>query len=335
MSSMKTFFDYNIKHLNTFGINSVVATFIEIENKDDISQAIKLCGNPDYILWWWSNIILPSSLSWVLWHMHITWISFTSENNDILVTVWAGENWHDFVTYTITNWRWWIENLIAIPWSCWAAPVQNIGAYGVEIADIFESCNVYNIVSQQYEKLDHNVCGFGYRDSIFKQCPGKYIIVDVTYKLSLLPRPILTYKPVIEYVQDHYAWSHEQSIIAKSIEDIRWSKLPKPQNIGNCWSFFKNPIVSQQKWEELKKQYPKIPLFETNSGYKISAAWLIDQSWLTWYNNTKVGTYEKQPLVLVNILDATKDDVLDCIFTITKKVFDTFWVQLEREVNIW
>ena len=335
MSSMKTFFNYDITHLNTFGINAIVETYVVIEQKSDIAEAISLYSTPQHILWWWSNVILPPIVQWVLWHICISWITFLEETWGYRVTVWAGENWHDFVTHTINNWRRWIENLIAIPWYCGSAPVQNIGAYGVELQDVFVSCSVYNTLTQQFETLQKNECNFGYRDSIFKRMPGKYIISDITVQLSSKPRPILTYKPVVAYLQEHFAWDQDQQYIAKSIENIRWSKLPKPEVLWNCWSFFKNPIVSQLTWETLQMTFPWIPLFETEWWYKLSAAWLIDQAGLKWYSNTKVGTYDKQPLVLVNLHQATKLDVLDCVHTIIEKVFEKFWVTLEKEVNIW
>ncbi len=331
---MKTFFDYSLKEHNTFGIDAYAEIYIVIESQEDVLIAINKYGLPNYIIWWWSNIILSPHILWVIRHIGILWIH---EQSTWDITIWAGENWHKAVLFTIEKWLWWIENLIAIPWNVWASPVQNIGAYGVELQDVFVACSAYDTIEKKYVTLTKSECLFGYRDSIFKQQPGRYIILDVTLQLSHIPKQVLTYKPILDQLAILYpnTSNYSQQQIASIIEETRWSKLPKPEVLWNCGSFFKNPLVPESIVENMLAIYPTMPHYpQWNWQEKLSAAWLIDTAWLKWYWTIHVGTYEKQPLVIINKWGATQQDVILFSQEIISIVLEKTWVQLEREVNI-
>lgn len=332
---MKTFFDHSLQWYNTFGIHCTAKTFVVLENITDIEDVISLYGKPTYILWWWSNVILPSYLEWVIWHPLFLYKNHTQQGDTISLTIGAWENRHDTVLYTIENWRWGIENLIAIPWNVWASPVQNIGAYWVELQDVFMQCTVYNIETASIEVLTKEQCHFAYRHSIFKEKPWIYVVLDITLQLSINRNPILSYKPIIEHFTTLWVTDPTQKEIAETIEEIRWSKLPRPTTLGNCWSFFQNPIVTKSKVDELVSQYPQIPHYPISDwNYKLSAAWLIDSAGLKWFKQGNIGTYEKQPLVLVQYWNGTKDEVVAFSWVIIQKIYEQFWVTLQREVNI-
>ncbi len=333
---MKTFFDYSLKTYNTFGIDGTAKIFVVLESIEDINSAIQLYAKPAYILGWWSNVIIPNMVEWVVWHPQFLYKNNIQKENSILLTIGAWENRHNTVLYTIENARWGIENLIAIPWNVWASPVQNIGAYWVELQDIFIQCTVYNFTTWEIEILHKEQCRFGYRHSIFKEKPWEYMVVDVTLLLSTEKKAVLSYKPIIDHFSNIWVTDPTQKEIASVIEEIRWSKLPRPEVIGNCWSFFQNPIISKEKLDELLGKYPTIPHYPyENEQYKLSAAWLIDTAWLKWYKQWNIWTYEKQPLVMVQYWGANKEDVISFSTHIINKVDSLFGVILQREVNIW
>lgn len=333
---MKTFFDYSLKSYNTFGIDSIAKTFVELESISDIKAAIDLFGIPNHILGWWSNVILPTLVEWVIWHSQFIYKNHLLQDSSIILTIGAWENRHSTVLYTIDNGWWWIENLIAIPWNIGASPVQNIGAYWVELQDVFVQCTVYNFDTQSVEILDKQQCHFGYRHSIFKEYPNRYMVIDITLELSTKKKPVMSYKPIIEYFTKIWLIDPTQKQIAMAIEEIRWSKLPKPEVLGNCWSFFQNPIISWKKLSELIVLYPDIPHYPNKDWkYKLSAAWLIEKAWLKWYIQWNVWTYEHQPLVIVQYWNATNKDVVWFSWYIIDQVASIFWVILQREVNIW
>ena len=332
---MKTFFDYSLKTHNSFGIESIAKVFVVIESIEDIKPAIESFGKPKYILGWWSNIVLPSILDDIVWHPQLLYKNHKQHEHNILLTIWAGENWHNTVLYTIENWRWGIENLIAIPWNIWASPVQNIGEYWVELQDVFVQCTVFNTETATIEILNKQDCHFWYRYSIFKEKPWKYIVLDVTLQLTTKRNPILTYKPISDHFTTAWISDPTQKEIATTIEEIRWSKLPKPSELGNCWSFFQNPIVSRAKVDELLSTYPQIPHYVMSDwNFKLSAAWLIDTTGLKWYKQGNIGTYDKQPLVIVQYWNGTKDEIVSFSWDIIDKVHTQCWVTLQREVNI-
>lgn len=348
---MKIYTDFDLTTYNTFGIAAKAAIFLVIEHPDDFSTALREYWKPMHILGGGSNLVLTQDIDWVVRHITYDTISENSitlwnNNTEILwdtsyITVGGGMIRNEFVRYTIQQWLRWAENLIAIPGCVWAAPVQNIGAYWVELQDICYSVDVFDIETAEYKTLSKEDCHFAYRHSVFKELPWKYCIYAVTFALSKLAHPILTYTPVAQALENHET-QITQKRIADTIENIRRSKLPKPQDLWNSGSFFKNPIVSLKTLEGLLEKYPNIPHYpltkaiQTEEQYtKLSAARLIDNSNLKWYREWAVGTYSSQPLVIVNHWWATWRDIISFSGSIIHIVYEKFGVTLEREVNIW
>ncbi len=349
---MKLHPDFDLTSYNTFGIAAKAAIFLVIEGPEDVEPAIKLHGIPQYVLGGGSNLVITKDIPWVVWH--ITYDSMIQEDasifpatispteSHIFLTIWAWMKRHDLVMHTIRKSLRGIENLIAIPWSVWAAPVQNIGAYWVELQDVCASVQCYDTEKMKHVKFSCDDCHFAYRHSIFKEQPWRYIIYSVTLKLSLQSHPILTYKPVAEAFADKNPSDIEQAEIASFIETMRWSKLPNPIELWNSGSFFQNPILSRDRLNSLLLKYPTMPHYpqppltnwEVNHNEKISAARLIDNSNLKWYREWQVGTYPLQPLVIVQYGWATGQDILNFSERIIQKVQESFGITLQREVNI-
>lgn len=356
---MRVYHDHDITSYNTFGIAATAAVFLVIESLDDIPLAIKQYGNPTHIIGWWSNILITNSaIQWVTWH--ITYDTLKTHWKDglssaVYITAWAGMIWNDLVAYTLANNLWGIENLTSIPGSVWASPVQNIGAYGVELQDVFVDCLVFDLENHAFTTLAKDQCHFAYRHSVFKEHPMRYIVCEVTIACNRNGSPHVTYGIVANKLQEHI--QQKQHItptdVATVIENIRRSKLPNPKTLWNCGSFFQNPVVSIEKRNALLKDYPTMPFFivdqdwntvdsdwnnsETSSKWpmqvKIPAARLIEQSGLKWYKNTNVGTHTQQPLVIVNYGWATGQQIWDFSEKIIQVVNETFAIILTREVN--
>jgi UDP-N-acetylmuramate dehydrogenase len=243
----------------------------------------------------------------------------------------ASEIWDDVVLFAVEKGLRGIENLSYIPGTFGAAPVQNIGAYGVELADTFVSCEVFDTHNTSVKTLSKNECHFAYRDSIFKHEIGRYIILSATLLLSENKAFTLTYKPLDEL-------SSNQGLSVKDVREkvieVRRVKLPEWKEHPNCGSFFKNPVVSKEQGEALRTAFDGVPLIEVENGYKVPAAWLIDN--VAKMKGLKIGnlrTWDKQPLVLVNDGEASADDVDAFSKTITKAIFDKTGIQMEQEVN--
>ncbi|MGB1040841.1 MAG: UDP-N-acetylmuramate dehydrogenase [Flavobacteriales bacterium] len=259
------------------------------------------------------------------------------DSSQVWLKVGAGENWHEFVMHCVKQNLGGIENLSLIPGNVGASPMQNIGAYGVEIKDVFVSLEALNIATQEIEVFDNESCKFGYRESIFKNThKGKYIILSVTYKLSKNPVFNTSYGAIENQLQDMGIKKLSVKSISDAVIAIRSSKLPDPKKIGNAGSFFKNPIVSKQKFEKLIIDFPSIAHYIQNDGsVKIAAGWLIDQ--LGWKGKTyeNYGVHKKQALVLVNYGGSKGKDIYNLSTDIMNSVKNKYDIQLEREVNIF
>ena len=250
------------------------------------------------------------------------------------VKVAAGENWHDFVLWCLENDLGGVENLALIPGNVGAAPIQNIGAYGVELREVFESCEAISIETGEVKIFKKDECDFGYRNSIFKNIlKGKYIIFSVQFNLNKPPHALnISYKGLSEKLEGKII--NIQSI-AQAVIEIRTSKLPDPKKIGNCGSFFKNPVITLIKFNDLKQQYPDIPHYPDQEGkIKIPAAWLIDTLGYKGYRNHDAGVHPNQALVLVNHGNATGAEIKKLAQQIRNKVREKFAINLEFEVNI-
>jgi len=254
---------------------------------------------------------------------------------EVIIKVQSGENWHEFVLWCLKNNYGGVENLALIPGKVGGAPIQNIGAYGVEIKDVFLSCNTLEISSLTFKEFNLKECNFRYRDSIFKsELKGKYIIISVTLKLQKYPHNLNTSYGDLEKMLEGKKKTIQN--IAESIIKIRSSKLPDPKILGNCGSFFKNPIILKSKLKNLKKTFKEVPFYpHTKDKIKIPAAWIIEKLGYKGYNENNVGVYKNHSLVLINLGNAKGKDVKLLAEKIRSEVFNVFSISLEYEVNIW
>ena len=268
----------------------------------------------------------------------INGIEIISENNaEVILKVGAGENWHDFVIYCVEKGWGGIENLSLIPGSVGASPMQNIGAYGVEIKDVFVELEAFNLETKKIEIFDNTTCKFGYRESIFKNShKDKYIITSVTYKLSKNPVFNTSYGAIENQLNEMGISELSVKAISDAVIAIRSSKLPDPKEIGNAGSFFKNPIITKEKFEKLQAKFSNIANYPQADGtVKIAAGWLIDQ--LGWKGKTYdgYGVHKNQALVLVNYSKSNGKDIYDLSTNILNSVKEKYNIELEREVNIY
>jgi len=334
--------NYNLKNSNTFQIDCIAENYYQIEHISELNQS-DIFNNNFFkyatIISGGSNILLKSNkLNNV--------ISFTnsdiiiedgSNEKSILLRVGAGKNWNDFVRYCVDNQFFGLENLALIPGNVGAAPIQNIGAYGCEQESCFEYLLAYEIETNKVIKLKGDECNFSYRNSIFKESKGKYIISEVVYRLSKLPFFNLKYEELKKYIYTKYNKSFQLIDVYNAVCDIRKSKLPDPTLLGNSGSFFKNPIISKVQFNQLNIEYPLLKSYNyDDKSVKISAAFLIELLGYKGkkYKNTDAGVYEKHALILVNHGYATGQDVFDLSQEIIDKIFRKFNIILEREVNI-
>ena len=264
--------------------------------------------------------------------------SIISETKDsVSVKVMAGENWHDLVLWTLDQDYGGLENLSLIPGKTGTAPIQNIGAYGVELKDVFESCEAMDVSSLEIREFSKEDCNFGYRDSFFKQeGKGKYIITSVTFTLSRRNHLLNTsYAPLKAALEENNITSPTIQDVSRAVIQIRSSKLPDPKKIGNSGSFFKNPVVAEDQWKILIKKFPAMPYYpQINGGYKIPAAWLIDSCGFKGKRMGDAGVHKNQALVLVNYGNASGNDILSLARTIQETVELKFGIKLLPEVNI-
>lgn len=283
-------------------------------------------------------MLLTKDIDALVMHINLKGIRVVlQEEETVIVKVMAGENWHDLVLWSIDQGYGGLENLSLIPGNTGTAPIQNIGAYGVELKDVFVSCEAMNIATQELEAFSKEDCKFGYRDSIFKnEVKGKYIITSVQLRLTKTNHKLLTFYGAIE---DELK---AMNIITPTIRDIsnaviaiRSQKLPDPKEIGNSGSFFKNPVVSKKTFEKFHKKHPDAPYYELEGkAYKIPAGWLIEQSGFKGKRFGDAGVHDKQALVLVNHGKATGQELLNLSNKIQETVEKNFSIRLTPEVNI-
>jgi UDP-N-acetylmuramate dehydrogenase len=329
----------SLKNFNTFGIDVSARHFVEINRAEEL---IELFMDPQWmqmerlVLGGGSNMLFRKDFGGLVIHMNIHGIDYRINNQQVLVVAGAGEVWNDLVNYCVDNGFAGMENLSLIPGSVGASPVQNIGAYGVELKDIFLSCNAFEIATGEFKTFSKADCQFDYRDSIFKNdMKGHYIIVSVKFELSLNANVKLHYGAI----QDELAKRGVSNPTIKDVSDvvshIRVSKLPDPSTIGNAGSFFKNPIVPQDEFDVVKEHFPEVVNYPSHHGYiKLAAGWLIEQCGWKGKVVGNTGTWPNQALVLVNHGGATGVEVYRLSSQIIDSVYSKFGVTLEREVNV-
>ncbi len=337
---MKIFNDFSLKHYNTFGLNYNCAAFIEVEFAEEIysiNKMFELSETEHLIIGQGSNILFTKDFDGIVIHPTFNNFSMKSQDNNFLyLEVEAGKNWDELVRYSVGKNLGGIENLVSIPGLAGAAPIQNIGAYGQEIKDVIEFVHFFDFNDNIFKVFHNRQCRFDYRNSIFKQeLKNKIFITSIEIKLKKNPTPVIDYGNVKDELFKSGIKNPSVNDVCNIIANIRENKLPSPKEIGNAGSFFKNPIVSNSKFEELKKSYPDIPFFEVGENQiKIPAAWLIEKSGFKGKVKGNVGTYHKQPLVIVNFGNASGNEILDFANEIKTKIFVEFGIELESEVNI-
>lgn len=330
----------SLKPYNTFGIDASASYFSSFSSAEELEFlfADKNLPRKRLVIGGGSNILILKDIDGLVLQNRIKGIELISENADhYYVKAGAGEKWNDLVQYCITHGYAGIENLSLIPGNTGAAPMQNIGAYGVELKETFLQLDAYHIESGKIMVFSNNDCEFGYRDSIFKrQAKDQFIILTITLRLNKTPRLNTEYGAIKQELQ--HMGVHEISIksISDAVVNIRRSKLPDPAVIGNAGSFFKNPVVENKKYQGLKMEYPDLPGFATGSAEttKIPAAYLIEKCGWKGYRNDDAGCHVKQPLVLVNYGNARGQEIYDLSEAIMESVMKTFGIRLEREVNL-
>ena len=329
----------SLKEYNTFGVEVFANDFNKAENEDEILNFLSENKNVPLILGGGSNILFKNNINKPILKIEIKGIEIIEENeNTVYVSVGAGENWNDFVKWTLVKNYGGIENLSLIPGNVGSAPIQNIGAYGVELKDVFQSCRAISIDNKILKTFNKEQCNFTYRSSIFKEkLKNKYIISRVTFKLSKINHVINSeYKPLKDLLKIKGNLNPTIQDISKLVIKIRTNKLPDPKKIGNCGSFFKNPIISNSKFKNLNEYFSSVPNYKISENeVKIPAAWLIEECGFKGKNEGKTGTHKKHALVIVNNGGATGKEIYDFSQKIKKSVLKKFNILLEEEVNIF
>ena len=332
---MKINKEASLKKFNTFNVSETANFIYEVEEISELKGILSDRKGKILILGGGSNILFTKRFEGTIINLKNKGIKIISENKDsILVEVCAGENWNDFVIWAVENNYGGIENLSLIPGNVGAAPIQNIGAYGVELKDIFYSCSGIELDSLKEFEMNKSECKFSYRNSIFKnELKDKVVITSIKLNLTKDNHHFnIAYKDLKENLSNSEL---SLKVISDEVIKIRQSKLPDHKSVGNCGSFFKNPIVSLSKLKKIKAVYPNLPSFKIDSNnYKIPAAWLIEKSGFKERGNKNVGVYENQPLVIINHGRATGKEILDFANEIKETIYNNFNIKLEEEVLI-
>jgi UDP-N-acetylmuramate dehydrogenase len=325
---------------NSFGLGYKAKNLIRISSEDDLMAILHQKLQPLSILGGGSNILLTQDIDGYLLKNEIKGLSIWEEDvNNVIVEAGSGENWHSFVIWALEKNYGGLENLSLIPGTVGAAPIQNIGAYGVEQKNIFHSLSAVNLVNGEKKIFEKSDCAFGYRDSIFKhEAKNQYFITSVKYKLTKMNHTILS-----QY-GDIQSQLLTKNIIKPTIHDIsdaviaiRESKLPDPKKIGNAGSFFKNPVITQAQFNTLLKKHPDIPYYNTDDKnfIKIPAGWMIEKLGFKGMEIDGIGVHKKQALVLVNYGNGDGHSIVNLAVLIQESVKENFSIELQPEVNVW
>ncbi len=337
---MKTHTNFSLKPYNTFGIDVKAARFVEVESLEELKELLKqVYASELFILGGGSNMLLTKDIEKTVAHIGLKGITITNENEEeVVVKAMAGENWHQFVLYCIDRGFGGIENLSLIPGNVGTAPIQNIGAYGVEIKDSFESCTALDVQTLELKNFSREDCEFGYRESVFKNSEkGRYIITDVSFRLKKKDHELNTsYGAIDAFLEEKGVQNPGIKDVSDAVISIRRSKLPDPKELGNSGSFFKNPVISQKQLEQLQETFPEIPFYVLDEEMvKVPAGWLIDRAGLKGYRQGDAGVHKNQALVLVNYGDASGTEILELSNMVRQKVHEMFGIDIQPEVNIF
>ncbi len=337
---MEIISNISLKPFNTFKIEAKASHFIELKYENQMNQLI------DYIyktkhnvfsLGGGSNILFVNDFDGLVISNNLKGMKIVDSNDDyVIIEVSAGENWHNFVKLTLKNKFYGLENLALIPGKIGAAPIQNIGAYGAEQSDFFVYLNAFDLQNFKFITFSKEECAFDYRTSIFKKKhKRRYLIINVAYKLLRKPALNLKYKELVDEVGKIPSISPDPEYIFETVCRIRKRKLPDPSFIGNAGSFFKNPIISKDKYEDIRQKYFNIRGFEMPDGrFKVFAAWLIEKCGWKGYREGDAGVHENHSLILVNYGNAKGTDILNLSNKIKDSISENFDILLEPEVEI-
>lgn len=333
-----------LKPFNTFGIDATAHHLVKIHSIEELQQVLRQDRwqeMPKVILGGGSNILFTSSDVPLVLKMDIRGIEVVEEDNEaVWIKVGAGEDWHELVMYCIDQGWGGVENLSLIPGTVGAAPMQNIGAYGVEIKDVFTQLEAVDIETASPRTFRAEECKFGYRESVFKNIyKGKYIITSVNFRLSKQPAINTSYGTIEEVLTERLGPTGVKSAsirdVSEAVVHIRQSKLPDPKKIGNAGSFFKNPVVPRAKFEELRQQFPSVPGYPVSEQeVKVPAGWLIEQAGWKGKRLGSIGVHDRQALVLVNHGGGTGEAIQKLAYDIQQSVQEKFGILIQPEVNI-
>jgi len=333
--------------LNSFAVSAKAAWFVQLDSLSQLNNIKQHISKFEQrlVLGGGSNILFVNDFSGLIIYPQLKGINVIHENDtEVTVSVAASENWHEFVDYCITNGYFGLENLALIPGTVGAAPVQNIGAYGVEIEKFIVKVDCFDLEKGESLEFNKHDCQFSYRDSFFKRAgQGRYLVTSVELVLSKVPDCVLDYKPLKEYFEKRVGVSGSVSRITprqvfERVCTIRQEKLPDPKELPNAGSFFKNPIIGQQQYESLIEKFPDIVVYplskDDNPLYKVAAGWLIERAGYKGKTYDKIGVYSNQALVLVNYSDNQGSNILALAQNIMLKIRELFQIELEAEVRI-
>jgi len=333
--------NFSLKHYNTFGIDSKAAFFSSFTTVDELAEQYAYASSenklPHLILGGGSNILFTRNYNGHVLKNDLKGIELVKDDSShYYLKAAAGENWHQLVLHCLANNYAGMENLSLIPGNVGASPMQNIGAYGVELQDVFHELDAWHLHDQRLVTFKKEDCRFGYRDSIFKKTvKGEFVIVQVTFKLQKTPTFNIQYGVIKQELDAMGITDLSIQAISKAVINIRTSKLPDPAIIGNAGSFFKNPTIPVSQFNELQLKYPAIVGYATtNDQIKVAAGWLIEQCGWKGYRKGDAGCHDRQALVLVNYGHADGLDIYNLSEEIMHSVETTFGILLEREVNI-
>ncbi len=329
----------SLKPYNTFGIDVQAKYFVDIRTVEQLPEVLAFAQERDlqiFILGGGSNVLFTQNFNGLVIKNSLKGIKILNEDaSHCYIQVASGENWHDFVLFTIQNNYSGVENLSLIPGNCGAAPMQNIGAYGVEIKQVIHTVQTIHVKTGEPKTFTNAECHFGYRDSIFKQtAKGMYIITSIVVKLNKHHHFNIEYGAIRDELKKMGVTELSLQAVSDAVCSIRSSKLPNPKVLGNAGSFFKNPVITQQQYTALLNTFPDMPGHESGDGVKIPAGWLIEKAGWKGKKMGSCGVHEKQALVIVNYGNSTGSEIYDLSERILQDITQKFNIVLEREVNI-
>jgi UDP-N-acetylmuramate dehydrogenase len=329
----------SLKQFNTFGVDVKAKFLTFLEKEVDIKEVFdseEFKNNPHIFLGEGSNVLFVNDFEGIVVVNKLKGIEILREDEEnVWLKIASGEGWHDIVLFTVEKKYWGIENMALIPGTVGAAPIQNIGAYGVEIKDVIEDVFTFNIETSEKKIFSKDECKFGYRESVFKnELKDKYFISAIVIKLSKVPKINLSYKALNEYIEKNNIEKNNIKNISDSVIAIRQSKLPDPKVVGSAGSFFKNVFVEKDILKKILEKFPELPYFEEGDVYKIPAGWLIESCNLKGKVVGNTGVYEHQALVIVNHGGATGFEIKNLVDQIINSVEQKFGLTLVPEVNI-